>query len=147
SLKTFQTFTSEVKPVTRQHDVYLKFTGIETDILFQIQSLYFVAAGDTSTSSTEPSDSVIPQSFGLEQNFPNPFNPSTRIRFEVPDKSFVSLKVFDLLGREIEELAGKEFFKGEHSVTFDASHLTSGLYFYTLKAKDFLQTKKMFILK
>ncbi|MDZ7261113.1 MAG: family 43 glycosylhydrolase [candidate division KSB1 bacterium] len=145
--KTFQTFTSAVKPVSGRHDVYLKFTGTETDKLFQLQWLYFTAKGDTSTSVPEQLDSAIPQSFGLEQNFPNPFNASTLIRFKVPNKSYVSLKVYNLLGEEVSELAGKEFFAGVHSVTFDASQLASGVYFYTLKAKDFLQTKKMIILK
>jgi hypothetical protein len=144
---TFQTFTSAVKPISGRHDVYLKFTGAETDKLFQLQWLYFTAKGDASTSVPKQSDSAFPQSFGLEQNFPNPFNPSTLNRFKVPDKSFVSLKVYNLLGEEIGELAGKEYFAGLHSVIFDASHLASGIYFYTLRVKDFMQTKKIFIIR
>jgi hypothetical protein len=89
----------------------------------------------------------VPQDFNLMQNYPNPFNPMTTIKFEIPKQSFVSLKVYNLLGETITELAGKEFFAGAHSITFDASHLASGLFFYTLKTKDFLQTKKMSILK
>jgi beta-xylosidase len=149
SLRTFQTFASAVKPVSGRHDVYLRFTGTGTDRLFQLQSLHFKAKGDTTTSVTEPQGSRLPEYFDMEQNFPNPFNSSTLIRFKVPTKSFVSLKVHNLLGEEVGELAGKEFSGGWHSVTFDASHLASGVYFYTLKAEvtDFAGTKKMVIIR
>lgn len=88
-----------------------------------------------------------PVSFKLFQNYPNPFNLSTRINFEIPEKSFVSLKVCNLLGEEVGELAGKEYIAGVHSVIFDASHLVSGIYFYTLRARDFTQTRKMFVVR
>jgi xylan 1,4-beta-xylosidase len=144
---TFETFTSAIAPVSGRHDVYLKFTGTETGKLFQLEWLYFTGKADTVTSVPEKSDSAKPQKYGLEQNFPNPFNPSTKIEFEVPDNSFVSLKVYNFLGEEIGELAGKEFSAGYHSITFDASHLASGIYFYTLRVKDigFVETKKMTI--
>ena len=146
---TFKTFASAVEPVSGRHDVYLKFTGTETGKLFQLQWLYFTAKVDTSTSVPEQLDSAIPQKYGLGQNFPNPFNPATKIEFEVPDNSFVSLKVYNLLGEEVAELAGKEFSAGVHSVIFDASHLASGIYFYTLRARDtdFVGTKKMVVIK
>jgi hypothetical protein len=83
--------------------------------------------------------------FVLSQNYPNPFNSSTRIDFELQETSFVNLKVCNLLGEEIAELAGKEFQSGLHSVTFDATQLTRGIYFYTLKAKGFTQTRKMIV--
>ena len=146
-LQSFMIFTSEVEPVTGQHDVYLKFLGTGSATLLQLKYLIFKAQGDTTTSVSQRSDSAMPQSFGLKQNYPNPFNPLTRIDFEIPQKSFVSLQVSDLLGREITELAGKEFLRGEHSVTFDAAHLASGIYFYTLTAKEFAQTKTMSVLK
>jgi len=88
-----------------------------------------------------------PESFKLYQNYPNPFNQSTRIDFEIPEKSFVSLIVYNLLGQEAAVLAGKEFSAGPHSVTFDASHLANGIYFYTLRAGDLTETKKMFIMR
>ncbi|MBN2763404.1 MAG: T9SS type A sorting domain-containing protein, partial [Bacteroidales bacterium] len=84
--------------------------------------------------------------FVLSQNFPNPFSLLTTISFEIPEKSFVSLKVRNLIGEEITELAGKEFLPGLYSVTFDASRLTRGIYYYTIKAKGFVQTKEMIIL-
>jgi hypothetical protein len=88
-----------------------------------------------------------PNGFNLSQNYPNPFNSSTIINFEIPVKSFVSLKVCNLLGEEIVEMAGKEYLPGLHSVTFDESHLTRGIYYYTINAKDFVQTKKMILMR
>lgn len=85
--------------------------------------------------------------FVLSQNYPNPFTSSTMIDFELQEKSFVNLKVCNVLGEEIAELAGKEFQSGLHSVTFDATQLTKGIYFYTMKAKGFAQTKKMILQK
>jgi hypothetical protein len=85
--------------------------------------------------------------FILSQNFPNPFSSSTMINFELPEKSFVSLKISNLLGEEIADLAGKEYPSGSHSVTFDATHLNKGIYFYTLKANNFAQTRKMILVK
>jgi len=85
--------------------------------------------------------------FVLSQNYPNPFNSSTIVNFEIPERSFVNLEVTNLLGEKIVDLAGKEFPSGLNSVTFDAAHLTRGIYFYTLKSKGFVQTKRMILLK
>ena len=145
----FQTFTVPVEPVSGRHDVYLKFTGTETDRLFQLQWLYFTVLGDTCTAIGKIPDAAIPQGFGLEQNFPNPFNPATTIRFKIPERSLISLKVYNLCGAEVSELAGQEFAAGEHTILFDASQLSSGIYFYTLRAdgSKFLETKKMVIIR
>ncbi|RPI00260.1 MAG: carbohydrate-binding protein, partial [Calditrichaeota bacterium] len=145
-LSTFQTFASAVKAVSGRHDVYLKFIG-QADKIFQLQWFYFTAQGDPDPLGIERSDSVVPEYYGLEQNYPNPFNASTRIRFHVPCRSFVSLQVYNLLGEEIGELAGTEFHAGEYPVLFDASQLASGIYCYMLRANDFVQTKKMIILR
>jgi len=90
-----------------------------------------------------------PPLFKLYQNYPNPFNRSTRIDFEIPEKSFVSLKVYNLLGQEVAVPAEKEFSAGVHSVTFDASHLAGGMYLYKIKAKDIgvVLTKKMILIR
>lgn len=147
SLRTFQTFAAAVKPVKGRHDVYLKFTGSETGKLFQLQWLCFTAQADTSTSVPEPLDSAVPQKYGLEQNFPNPFNPTTWIEFVVPNKSVVSLKVYNLLGEEMKELAGRELPAGKHTVSFDGSQIASGIYFYNMSAEDFVKSRKMILMK
>lgn len=89
----------------------------------------------------------IPEKFGLKQNYPNPFNPTTKINFDLPEKSFVSLKVFDLLGREVSNLVNKELKQGSYSVDFDGSKLNSGMYFYTLKTENASLTRKMMLVK
>jgi len=88
-----------------------------------------------------------PDKFYLYQNYPQPFNPSTTIKYQIPKTSFVSLKVFDALGREVVTLVNEEKTYGNYEVEFDGSGLTSGVYFYTLKSGEFSNTKKMSLVK
>lgn len=100
------------------------------------------------SATSNKQDIDIPRGFGLGQNFPNPFNPSTIIRFRLPVESHVSLKVFDMLGRETAELANGRYTAGTHHLRFNASSLSSGLYVYRLSTTDgFSQTRKMMLLK
>jgi len=85
--------------------------------------------------------------YKLDQNYPNPFNPSTKISFAVPEKSFTTLKVYDMLGSEIAVLVNEEKSAGSYEVLFDASKLSSGVYLYKIQSKDFVQTRKMLLLK
>ena len=85
--------------------------------------------------------------YSLSQNYPNPFNPSTIINYQTPVDNFVTLKVFDVLGREVAQLVNTYKEAGTHSVEFNASDLSSGLYFYTLRANGYSLTKKMIITK
>jgi hypothetical protein len=91
--------------------------------------------------------SLIPDKFELAQNYPNPFNPSTVIRFGVPKASFVSVKIYNSAGKEVAELAGKEYREGYHEVTFSGEGLSSGVYFYKVSAGSFTETKKMILVK
>jgi hypothetical protein len=88
-----------------------------------------------------------PGMFVLEQNYPNPFNPSTNIRFAVTGSGFVTLKVYNLLGQEVRTLVNENLHAGGYEVTFDATGLASGTYFYRLQAGDFVQTKKLLLLR
>jgi hypothetical protein len=88
-----------------------------------------------------------PITFGLDQNFPNPFNPETGIRFTIEERGFVSLTVYDLVGREVAELAGRVMEAGSHRVVFDASGLPSGVYYYRLTSAAGSAVKKMILLK
>jgi xylan 1,4-beta-xylosidase len=147
--ENFEVFTSDMDSVSGRHDVYLKFTGEGTDELFQLKWLKFLTEGDSLSSVEEPTSFRISKNYTLEQNSPNPFNQSTIIKLGIPDNSFVSLKVYNLLGQEVAVLAEKELSAGMHSVKFDASHLANGIYFYTIKAKDtgVVLTKKMTLIK
>jgi len=89
----------------------------------------------------------IPLSFNLSQNFPNPFNPSTAIQYSIPQRSNVTLKIYDILGNELETLVNEEKTMGTYELTWNAANLPSGVYFYQLKAGEFIQTKKMILIK
>jgi hypothetical protein len=88
-----------------------------------------------------------PDDFSLSQNYPNPFNPSTAIVFQLPKESFVTLKVYNILGVEIATLVNEQKPAGVHKINFDASGLTSGLYIYKISSGNFEQTRKMLLLK
>ncbi len=90
---------------------------------------------------------VLPTEFSLSQNYPNPFNPTTVIRFAIPQSSLVSLKVYDILGNEVAEIVNNELQAGYYNYEFDASRFSSGLYIYRLQTNDFIQTKKMMLIK
>lgn len=98
--------------------------------------------------SNAENQSGLPNSYSLTQNYPNPFNPSTRINFSLPVEENVSLKIYDILGREIRTLVNNELTSaGEYSINFDATDLPSGIYLYRLQAGKFSQVKKMMLLK
>ncbi|HMU43361.1 MAG TPA: T9SS type A sorting domain-containing protein, partial [Ignavibacteriaceae bacterium] len=88
-----------------------------------------------------------PTEFSLEQNYPNPFNPTTLITYGLQEKSIVNLKIFNLIGEEVVLLLNEEKAAGVHTLTFNAESLSSGVYFYTLQAGSFTQTKKMILLR
>jgi len=85
--------------------------------------------------------------YNLKQNYPNPFNPSTTISFSLPKSDFVSLKIFNIAGKEVAELVNKNLSQGSYDVKFDAGNLTSGVYFYKLISGEFVTTKKMMLIK
>jgi hypothetical protein len=88
-----------------------------------------------------------PTSFALHQNYPNPFNPTTTIRYSLPSAQEVTLKIYDLRGREIATLVHARQAAGEHSINFDASRFASGVYFYKLTAGRFSEAKKMLLVR
>ncbi len=130
------------------------------DIFISGSYLSYITTGDydylllkySQPIGIQPISSVIPQHFSLHQNYPNPFNPSTKIKFEIPlnvetTRRVVYLNVFDILGREVRAVVNENLKPGIYEVDFNASELPSGVYFYKLTAGDFVDTKKMIILK
>ncbi len=93
------------------------------------------------------SGNEVPIEFSLSQNYPNPFNPSTTISFALPKTGIVSLKIYNAIGQEVAELVNREMNAGMQSVNFEASHLSSGLYFYRISAGNFADVKKMMLIK
>jgi hypothetical protein len=90
---------------------------------------------------------INPKDFSLSQNYPNPFNPNTLIKYQIPEVSFVTLKVYDVLGNEVATLVNEEKPVGSYKFEFSASNLPSGIYFYQLTAGKFIETKKMILIK
>jgi len=90
---------------------------------------------------------TLPEQFSLEQNYPNPFNPSTTINFSIPASDFVTLKVFNVLGSEVATLVNEQKEPGSYQVSFNANNYSAGIYFYNLQAGNFVETRKMILLK
>ncbi|OYV84749.1 MAG: hypothetical protein B7Z63_06465 [Ignavibacteriae bacterium 37-53-5] len=89
----------------------------------------------------------MPKAFSLSQNYPNPFNPSAIISYQLPTNSFVTLKLYDVLGKEVETLVNERQSAGSYSVRFNGVNLPSGVYFYRLEAGSYHDTKKFLLLK
>jgi len=130
----------------------------DSSVIYDLQftdSITGYAAGENGVilkySLPPDTTNTSPENFELFQNFPNPFNTTTRIRFNIPELALVTLKVFDILGNEVVTILKEEKTANTYEVTFDAlsgiRHLSSGIYFYQLKAGDFVATKKMIYLK
>ena len=132
----------------RDNDGDMDMTGID-----ELQDLLILFTNNPVTDVNE--EKLLPEKFILYQNYPNPFNPSTKIKFTIPDviasetkqSQQVTLKVYDVLGNEITTLVNEEKPAGEYEVEFDGKGLPSGIYFYTLRAGTFSETKKMILLK
>ena len=102
--------------------------------------------------TTEYSDEIMvevaqPNTISLDQNFPNPFNPSTKIKFTIPERNQVSLIIYDLTGEEVSNLVNEELQAGVHSIDFNAENLSSGVYIYSLRVANFQESKKMIVMK
>jgi hypothetical protein len=98
-------------------------------------------------TSVKQSSFQLPERFSLSQNYPNPFNPSTTIEYNIPQQSQVTVKIFDLLGREVASLVNEKKDAGRYSVQWNAKDVSSGIYFYKLTSGNFIETKKMLVVK
>ncbi len=138
--------------ITLQKDGDSCFVG-EYEIGLEIISNSEVFWYDTFTIDVESITNIedeqynLPKEFVLRQNYPNPFNPSTKIKYSISAQSIVMLKIFDVLGREVSILVNEEKATGHYEIDWDAGDLTSGIYFYRIKAGDFVETKKMILMK
>ena len=98
-------------------------------------------------SSVEEEESILPELFELYQNYPNPFNPETKISYQIPQRGHVTLKVYDILSNEVSTLVNEEKLAGIYEVNYDASNLSSGIYFYRILSGNFIDAKKMLLVK
>lgn len=128
------------------YKLWAKDKGIIPEYSNSPDTGYYQCFWDTTISNLEPRNGLL-KNFSLFQNYPNPFNPVTSLQFTVGKQQFVTLKVHDILGREIATLVNEEKPAGEYEVEFDGTILTSGIYFYRLQAGKFVEVKKMILLK
>ncbi|MBU1936586.1 T9SS type A sorting domain-containing protein [bacterium] len=124
---------------------YILAGQIETYELFT--SDIFLIKTEPDVSATPKTNPVITKEFALHQNYPNPFNASTQIIFDLPKTELVTLKIYNVLGREVTTIINELCSPGQHSVLVDGSNLTSGIYFYRVEMKSKCETKKMLLLK
>jgi hypothetical protein len=111
------------------------------------KEIFNVAGKWTDPSAINPISSEVPVNYSLGQNYPNPFNPRTTVEFSIPKSGFTSLKVYNILGKEVGTYVNENVKAGSYFVTVDGANLASGVYFYTLTSGDFSQTKRMTLLK
>ncbi len=135
--------------LTPPDSIFIQMTLLSNDNESGIGAYALVDAlsfGEAQTTDVEQFDQI-PTEFSLKQNYPNPFNPSTTIEFSIPKESFVELKVFNVLGKEVATLVNENYSAGSYKSNFDASNLSSGIYFARISAGSFMETKKMILTK
>ena len=138
-----------IKAATSSYKVIYFGFGLEqiTDTAIQDTLMSRIINWTGITPTSVESEKNVPVRFSLDQNFPNPFNPATRIRYSITDEVNVSLVVYDILGREVAELVNEKQSAGEYELEFNASSLASGTYIYKLRAGDFVSVRKMTLVK
>ena len=135
-------FRYKIDPIWKDTSIYsIAFVQNDND------KAVMTAGREGILTGIEPYSNQIPSSFALGQNYPNPFNPVTYIKVNLPKDEYVTLKIYDILGNLVETLVDGSFKAGVYTVDFDASNFASGIYFYTLKAGNFVDTKKMSLVK
>ncbi len=129
--------------------VRFNLPGNNADSVWGYEEVSYVGMKDMNKENTNQMDEGIPAptNYAVAQNYPNPFNPSTIIHYEIPNDGVVTLKVYDGLGKEVRTLVNQFQSTGRYDVNFDASNLSSGVYFYQLRAGDFVSIKKMLLIK
>jgi len=137
-------WTAQIIPTTKQGIGSIYFTSTNTGYLTVNNEIYKTTNGGVGILNIT---NEIPDRFSLSQNCPNPFNPSTNIKFDLPNNVFVSIKTYDLLGREIKTLVNEYKQAGTYLVSFNGSELASGTYFYRIQAGSFVQVKRMLLIK
>ncbi|HPN37286.1 MAG TPA: T9SS type A sorting domain-containing protein, partial [Melioribacteraceae bacterium] len=131
------------KPIAYAFKDLVNFNGI---YLYRLKQIDFSGKFTFSNEISVEVTSLL-NDFALEQNYPNPFNPSTIISFTLPNKEFVKLSIFNIIGEEVATLINNELEAGWYRHEFNASSLSSGIYFYTLQAGKFSETKKMILVR
>ena len=136
---TSPTFPQDITGVLGQYDSSIPYSSG-----YQLLPRTLTDFGDPVSVGDE---NGIPTVYALDQNYPNPFNPTTKINFSLPESGMVTLKVYDILGKEVMTLVNQVMPASYHSVEFDASQLSTGIYMYRIQSNDFVSVKKMMLIK
>ncbi len=132
----------------RSDSIVINWTNGHIDRSYNIQKNgRYTAVEGSGVIGIEPISNEVPFAYGLFQNYPNPFNPTTKIRFSIPEAGYVTLKVYDISGREVKTIVNHSMSAGTYEADFDASGISSGVYFYKMTSANFTNTKKMIITK
>ena len=144
----------QLPPFGTKYPVRYRVKAVDNTNLVSVKSDFVSTTGITPDGGIESDggdnliyNSNIPKEFKLSQNIPNPFNPVTKINFALPKQGFVTLKIYDITGREIKTLVNEVKQAGYYTVDFNGSSLASGVYFYMIKSGDFVMTKRMVMVK
>ncbi len=142
-------FSDEANSVAIQTDGKIVAAGAcEYNNFYDLYGFALMRYTGSSSSVNSVSVTVdLPKTYALYQNYPNPFNPTTILKYSIPKSSFVTIKVYDIIGREVAALVNEEKPAGNYFITFNASNLASGIYFYRMQAGNFVDTKKLLLLK
>ncbi|MFA7288088.1 MAG: sugar-binding protein [Melioribacteraceae bacterium] len=133
---------------TGEREGIMCYSPNNQDLSYQdVSRWYYTWVGDKWDAITGVDETVIPEAYSLSQNYPNPFNPTTTIKYAVANTGFVTLKVYDILGRQVMDLVNRQQDKGNYTVSFDGSNLSTGVYFYKLESGNFTSIKKMMLIK
>ena len=145
---TTYTFTdNQVSTIVQPDNISYTIKAVDNTNLLSINSDNVSVMGILMKPKLEDKDKLVDFNFSLSQSFPNPFNPTTSIRYTVPQKGLVILKVYDMLGRKVKTLVNSEKSKGVYTVTFNADNLPTGVYFYSISIGNFSEVKKMVLLR
>ncbi|MCW8805386.1 MAG: T9SS type A sorting domain-containing protein, partial [Ignavibacteriaceae bacterium] len=136
-------YSWEVQAASSSIQCLIRISDLATNVFDRSDGIFEIEVG----TGVDKNFNGIPSDYVLIQNYPNPFNPSTRIYFGVPEPTFVVIVVYDMLGNELEKLVSDKKDAGYYEVSFDASKYNSGIYFYRIQSGDFVETKKMVLMK
>jgi hypothetical protein len=139
-------FDNDGAAVNREGRIFWTPTNVDNGY-YNATLLGYTWIGNTDVVTTDVEDKEMPVVYSLDQNYPNPFNPATQIKYSIANAGNVSLKVFDVLGREVADLVSKHQDAGNYTVNFNASSLSSGIYFYRIESGSFVSVKKMMLVK